>query len=111
MEKYARNATEFLISVDLGKVWPPLHHSPLEHRRSTGYSMGSPTIVRGKRGGLLPRKWENRSRKGNLGSPTTVPTEYHTLTTKHPTSRKSAKRMESATDADTTRGKIVVDLP
>ena len=23
-EKYARNATEFLISVDLGKVWPPL---------------------------------------------------------------------------------------
>ena len=24
-EKYARNATEFLISVDLGKVWPPLH--------------------------------------------------------------------------------------
>ena len=24
MEKYARNATEFLISVDLGKVWPPL---------------------------------------------------------------------------------------
>ena len=24
-EKIARNATEFLISVDLGKVWPPLH--------------------------------------------------------------------------------------
>ena len=24
-EKYARNATEFLISVDLGKVWPPRH--------------------------------------------------------------------------------------
>ena len=24
MEKYAWNATEFLISVDLGKVWPPL---------------------------------------------------------------------------------------
>ena len=23
-EKTARNATEFLISVDLGKVWPPL---------------------------------------------------------------------------------------
>ena len=23
-EKIARNATEFLISVDLGKVWPPL---------------------------------------------------------------------------------------
>ena len=23
-EKNARNATEFLISVDLGKVWPPL---------------------------------------------------------------------------------------
>ena len=23
-EKYARNAMEFLISVDLGKVWPPL---------------------------------------------------------------------------------------
>ena len=25
-EKTARNATEFLISVDLGKVWPPLVH-------------------------------------------------------------------------------------
>ena len=24
MEKTARNGTEFLISVDLGKVWPPL---------------------------------------------------------------------------------------
>ena len=24
LEKTARNATEFLISVDLGKVWPPL---------------------------------------------------------------------------------------
>ena len=24
-EKTARNATEFLIFIDLGKVWPPLH--------------------------------------------------------------------------------------
>ena len=24
MEKNARNATEFLVSIDLGKVWPPL---------------------------------------------------------------------------------------
>ena len=55
------------------------------------------------------RKWENRSREGNLGSPTTVPMEYHTLTTKHPTSPESAKRTESATDADTTRQKTIVD--
>ena len=26
-EKTARNAMEFLISVDLGKVWPPLSHT------------------------------------------------------------------------------------
>ena len=26
-EKTAWNATEFLISVDLGKVWPPLEHT------------------------------------------------------------------------------------
>ena len=28
-EKTARSATEFLISVDLGKVWPPLPYSTL----------------------------------------------------------------------------------
>ena len=27
-EKTTWNATEFLISVDLGKVWPPLHPAP-----------------------------------------------------------------------------------
>ena len=26
-EKNAQNATKFLISVDLGKVWPPLKHN------------------------------------------------------------------------------------
>ena len=30
-EKTARNATEFLISVDLGKVWPPLLQSAPYH--------------------------------------------------------------------------------
>ena len=37
-EKTARNATEFLISIDLGKVWPPLGWNP--HLR------GVPTKVR-----------------------------------------------------------------
>ena len=73
--------------------------------------MGSPTTAHGKCGGLLLRKWENRNREGNLGSPTTVPTEYNTLTTKHRTSPKSAKRTESATDTNTTRGKTIVDPP
>ena len=57
------------------------------------------------------RKWENHSCEDNLGSPTIVPMEYHTLTTKHPTSPESAKRTENATDADTTRGKTIVDPP
>ena len=30
-EKTARNATEFLISVDLGKVWPPPHQPIAEN--------------------------------------------------------------------------------
>ena len=30
-EKNARNATEFLISIDLGKVWPPLEPSTTMH--------------------------------------------------------------------------------
>ena len=35
-EKTARNATEFLISVDLGKVWPPLLPAPVVARGHTG---------------------------------------------------------------------------
>ena len=31
--KYAWNATEFLISVDLGKVWPPLVGTQSRHDR------------------------------------------------------------------------------
>ena len=31
-EKNAWNATEFLISVDLGKVWPPIVHSTRERK-------------------------------------------------------------------------------
>ena len=32
-EKPARNATEFLISVDLGKVWPPLARAVRQRQR------------------------------------------------------------------------------
>ena len=38
-EKYARNAMEFLISVDLVKVWPPLVHvsPPRKKKESKGW--------------------------------------------------------------------------
>ena len=73
--------------------------------------MGSPTIVRHKYGGLLLRKWENRSHEGNLGSPRVVPTEYHTLKTKIQQVLKAPKERKVQQTLTPQEEKTIVDPP